>query len=144
MAREFLRRGRFLAAILCVLGLIPLVGCRGGSRRVSVSGTVTLAGKPVNEGLVSFSPDASKGNTARVSCTAPIKDGRYELKSTGVLKSETSSGAPLGWYKVTVNTIMGKLKSEIPDRYTNPTQTPLSIEVVDKPEPGHYDIKLEK
>jgi hypothetical protein len=146
MAREILRLRRLLATLLCVLGLIPLMGCRSGPRRASVSGTVTLDGKPVKEGLVSFSPDASKGNTARVSCTALIKDGSYELKTTGVLNSEKGSGAPLGWYKVsiqTVNNFKGQPKNEIPNKYTNPEQTPLSIEVVDNPEPGHYDIKLD-
>jgi hypothetical protein len=145
MAMKMIGHGRLLAAVLCALGLIPLLGCGdGGPKRVSVSGTVTLDGKPINGGILSFSPDASKGNTARASCSAPIMEGRYELQTSGVLRSETGSGAPLGWYKVTVRTnLPGQPKIEVNNKYRDHDKTPLSIEVVDNPEPGHYDIKLE-
>lgn len=146
MANETIQRGRPLAAVLCALGLIPLLGCGdGGPNRIPVSGTVTMDGKPVNGGVLSFSPDASKGNTARLSCIAPIKEGRYELNTLGVQRSETGSGAPLGWYKVIVKTnLPGQPKIEVNGKYRDPKKTPLSIEVVDNPEPGHYDITLEK
>lgn len=148
MAREMIRSGRFLAVVLCVVGLIPLGGCRA-KNRVSVKGTVTLDGKPLESGILLFSPDASKGNTARVTCTCAIKDGSYELRSSGVTRSESSSRVPPGWYKVTVTTnepgkSKAQAKIQINDRYKNPEKSPLSIEVVANPEPGQYDIKLDK
>lgn len=148
MATELIRPRRILAVVLCALVLIPLGGCRA-KKRVAVKGTVTLDGKPLASGVLNFSPDASKGNTARVNCRCPIKDGKYELHSSGVTRSESSSRVPLGWYKVTLmSNEPGKSKTQpkiqINDRYKNPEKSPLSIEVVAKPEPGHYDIKLEK
>jgi hypothetical protein len=95
---------------------------------------------------VSFVPDASKGNNARLSCMGRIgPDGRYELTSNGVTKSESGKGAPLGWYKVTLlTTLPGAPDVTVSPRYTDPDQTPLSIEVVANAEPGRYDLKLDK
>jgi hypothetical protein len=72
-------------------------------------------------------------------------DGRYELTTNGVTKSETGKGAPLGWYKVTLlTTLPGAPDITVNPKYTDPAKTPLSIEVVANPEPGHYDLKLDK
>jgi hypothetical protein len=86
----------------CAGGLLLLAGCSKGPRRVAAGGTVTLDGKPLEGGILYFNPDESKGNTARVSCTSPIQDGRYELQTTGIRRSESGAGVPLGWYKVTL------------------------------------------
>src|ERR1700747_3439269 len=111
MIRKMIRRGQLRLAALCAFGLIPLVGC--GPRYVPVSGTVTLDGKPLQGGVIRLTPDTSKGNTAHVSCTGPVKDGHYTLQTIGVTRTETGSGAAPGWYKVSLFTnLPGRSKTK--------------------------------
>jgi hypothetical protein len=120
-------------------------GC-GGLKLVPVSGTVMLGDKPLQGGAVSFIPDASKGNTARVSCLGRIdSNGHYALSTSAVKGSDSGKGAPVGWYKVTlITTLPGSPEIQVDGQYLDPEKTPLSIEVVADPEPGAYDIKLKK
>ena len=144
MATEIVRRRWPLAAILGALALFPLAGC-GGPKRVAVSGTVTLDGKPLNGGVLSFSPDASKGNAARVNCTGPVRDGHFELRTSGVVRSETGSGVPPGWYKVSLLTnLPGQREIKVNRKFTNPATSPLSVEVMDNPTPAAYNFKMTK
>jgi hypothetical protein len=62
-------------AALAVL-IIAFAGCSDSPTRFSVSGSVTLGGRPVKAGEVTFEPDSSKGNRGPGS-VARIKDGRY-------------------------------------------------------------------
>jgi hypothetical protein len=94
-------RGWLRWTIVCALGLIVLAGC-GGTKRLPVAGTVTLDGKPLDDAIITFAPDADKGNTTQISCSSPVKEGRYELKTTGTTRADSGSGAPPGWYKVIV------------------------------------------
>jgi hypothetical protein len=71
-----------LAAVLAC----PAAGC--GSGLVTVTGTVTLDGKPADEGSVSFQP--ADGNGPSGGCS--VKDGRFEL----------TPGLKPGAYKVSV------------------------------------------
>ena len=149
MTAKTVRRGWLSLAVLGAFALTSVAGC-GGVRRVPVSGTVTLDDKPLNGGHLVFSPDTAKGNTHRISCTSPIKDGRYSLETNGVTRSESGSGVPLGWYKVTFRNLTEgtKKKPQAPlnvnDKFKNVETTPLSVEVKDKPEPGAYDFKFTK
>jgi hypothetical protein len=131
--------------VLCACGLLAATGC-GGLKFVPVSGKVTLGGKPLGGGAVSFVPDASKGNTNRLSCMGRVgPNGGYELTTTGVTKAETGQGVPLGWYKVTlVTTLPGVPEITVDPKYLDPDKTPLAIEVVANPEPDRYDFKLER
>ena len=150
MTMKRVRRGWLAWLIVGALASIALGGC-GGVKRVPVAGTVTLDGKPLSDVVLVFSPDASKGNNAQISCTGPVKDGRYELQTVGITRSASGSGVPPGWYKVIVRIphMAGRKQSkkaqvEINDKYKNVDKTPLEIEVKDNPEPGAYDLKLEK
>lgn len=148
MARKTTRRGWLLGASLCAAGLISLAGC--GVKRLPVSGTVTLDGKPLDGVVLTFSPDTAKGNTAQISCKSPVKEGRYDLQTIGITRSGSGSGVPPGWYKVTimfprVGTRRVQRKNvDINEKYLSVEKTPLEIEVKDNPEPGVYDLKLEK
>src|SRR5262245_43597964 len=88
------------------VGVAPLVlagawlalgpaGCgdpSGVGRTVPVVGKVTVAGRPVKAGTVSFRPDKSKGNTAAHEPYGEIdSEGNYKL-FTG-----TKKAAPVGW-----------------------------------------------
>lgn len=143
MAKALL--ARLVCSILCACGLLAGAGC-GGLKLVPVSGKVTRDGQPLGGAAVSFVPDASKGNNVRVSCMGRVgSDGRYELTTNGVAKSETGKGAPLGWYKVTlVTTLPGAPEIVVNPKYLDADKTPLSIEVVANPEADRYDLKLEK
>jgi hypothetical protein len=148
MATKMVRREWLRLAILGAFGLTCVVGC--GVKRVPVSGTITLDGQPLNGGIVVFTPDTAKGNTAKISCTSQVKDGRYDLETNGITRSDSGSGVPPGWYKVTLRILDVSSKKHkaveinVNDKYLNVDTTPLSVEVKDNPDPGAYDLKMTK
>ena len=149
MATKKARRGWLPLAILGAFALTFVVGC-GGVRRLPVSGTVTLDDKPLNGGYLEFTPDTAKGNTAKIICISPIKEGSYNLETNGVTRADSGPGVPPGWYKVTFR-ILGESTKKHPqppinvnERFKSVEKTPLSVEVKDNPEPGAYDFKLTK
>ena len=149
MATKRVRRGWLSSVILGALALTSVVGC-GGVRRVPVSGTVTLDGQPINGGHLVFTPDTAKGNTHRISATSRIQDGHYDLETNGVTRSESGSGVPLGWYKVSFRILEESTKKHpmapinVNEKFKDPDKTPLSVEVKDNPAPGAYDFKMTK
>ena len=143
MALTDVSRVRRVAAILCACGLLTLAGCGSRFKLLPVSGAVTVDGEPLTKFRLSFVPDVAKGNTTPVAPGARIDEqGRYELRTLAVKKSDGGAGIPLGWYKVVVVILPGDPEPNFDPRYTDVNKTPLSVEVVDNPEPGHYDLKL--
>jgi hypothetical protein len=149
MATKIVRPGWLWLAVLGAFALSSVTGC-GGVRRVPVSGTVTLDDKPLNGGYLEFTPDAAKGNTAKINGMSPIKDGRYNLETNGITRADSGPGVPLGWYKVTFRILEESTKKHpqaplnVNDKYKSAETTPLSVEVKDNPEPGAYDFKMTK
>jgi len=137
---------------LILLGGLTLLaaGCSGhkGPKLVPVSGKVTLDGKPLPGGVVNFFPDKAKGNDSQNTATGTIdSSGTYKLTSNA------KEGAALGHYKVTVATEMppgadmkaGEMPPKLPpinSKYKLIDQTPLSVEVVESPGTGAYDLKV--
>jgi hypothetical protein len=148
MAAKMVRRGLSLA-ILGAFALTSMVGC-GGVKRVPVSGTVMLDDQPLNGGYLEFTPDTAKGNTAQITCISPIKEGRYELETSGVTRADSGAGVPPGWYKVTFRMLEESTKKRkvtpinVNEKYRSVETTPLKVEVKDNPEPGAYDFKMTK
>jgi len=144
MAMTKVSLARRVAATLCAWGLLTLAGCGSRFNPVPVSGAVTVDGEPLTHFRLSFVPDAAKGNTTPVSVMSPIDaQGRYDLRTTAVKTSDGGRGAPLGWYKVVLVTgAPGDPPCDVERKFTEVNQTPLSVEVVDNPEPGHYDFNL--
>jgi hypothetical protein len=148
MTMKTVRRGWLPLVIVCAFVLTCLAGC--GVKRVPVSGTVTLDGQPLNTGMLTFTPDSTKGNTAQIAGNSPVRDGHYELQTLGVTKADSGPGIPLGWYKVTWSppTVGSKkhplTEVEVNDKFKNVEKTPLSVEVKDNPDPDAYNIKLTK
>lgn len=69
-----------LALLIVVL---PLAGCgKSGVNRVAVSGKVTFQGQAVPSGMISFTPDATKGNRGPQGL-ARIVDGAYSTEDNG-------------------------------------------------------------
>ena len=85
---------------LLPLGLLLLIhlGCGGGSNEPTtyeVSGKVTLAGKPVENGLIRFVPGS--GEPARDPNVAPITSGNYKAMVTaGSKRVEIEVYSPTG------------------------------------------------
>jgi hypothetical protein len=144
MSAGSVRRSWFIPAVLVLaVGSIILTGCSNKIRRIPVSGTVTLDGKPLDRGIVMFSPDVAKGNMTPVGCSGPISSGRFNLVTTSVTKDNTGAGAPLGWYKITlINDLPGMAEIKVHPRFLRPETSPIEVEIVDNPAPGAYDIKF--
>ncbi len=148
MATKMVRRGWLTLAIFGAFALTSVVGC--GSKRIPVSGTITLDGQPIDGGELVFTPDVAKGNTSPVVCRSPIKEGRYDLETNAVTRRESGSGVPPGWYKITFRQLEESSKKHkiavinVNDKFRNVDTTPLAVEVKDNPEPGAYDFKMTK
>lgn len=144
----------FSASIFAIAAL----GCgdsSGVGRTLPVSGKVIFNDAPLTAKttIVVFKPDASRGNSSPYEPTGTVdSDGNYTLTTKG------KSGAPPGWYKVVVTAreetepVHPKApkqhrpvaKSLLPAKYGQAETSGLSIEVVEKPSIGAYDLKLSK
>jgi hypothetical protein len=131
-----------------------ITGCGGsGPKLYSVKGKVTLDGSDLKAGTVAFIPDQARGNKVTKGPVGKINsDGTYTVATDG------KDGAPLGFYKVTVNTEMPGMNAgpidpskpptlpsgggDINKRFTSAETTSLSVEVVATPQPGQYDLKV--
>jgi hypothetical protein len=127
------RRGVIAAGLLSFLAL---TGCERG--RGDVSGTVTLDGKPLPGGMVTFVADNGQAEAARIG-----EDGKY-----------TVTNIPVGLARVTVVTQppvrmyengkafepLGKYVP-IPERYRDPETSGLTFDV--KRGPQDFDLPLQ-
>jgi hypothetical protein len=136
---------RSVAFLLLAGTLLFAVGC-GSSTEVkttSVSGTATLDKKPLTVGQLMFFPDVAKGNPSNLRCGATLgSEGQYELAEVGRPPKDKQHGIPVGWYKVAFFPPKNAAAPTVNPKYLSLETTPLSIEVVENPEPGHYDIPL--
>ena len=138
-------RVKILVGLAIVGGLL---GCAREETLTAVRGTVFVGDQPSQKGMgyVTFHPDASKGNQWMEESVGTIRpDGTYELEARG------KKGAAKGWYKVGItiaevidpnNPYVTNWLMPNPEKYQNWSKSGISVEVVDKPEPGQYDIKL--
>jgi hypothetical protein len=136
---------RFNWVLLAPLFLgVPACDRSGVGTTYPVSGKVTMEKTPLTAGLVTFIPHKEKGNTSRFSPTGSIgADGTYTLTTEG------KTGAPPGWYKVTVTTNVPPSGTEIskpavtvPPKYEDAAHTPLEKEVIASPEEGRYNLDV--
>jgi hypothetical protein len=134
-----------LNVVACALATL---GCSPGDELTQVRGKVFVGDAPSTKGtgFVTFHPDDKKGNKSLEEAVGAIQpDGTYVLETRG------KSGVAGGWYKVGVsvaevmdpdNPYVTKWLMPDPDKYQDWNRSGISIEVVDKPEEGQYDIKL--
>lgn len=73
---DSLEKSRFM--FLWVVGLLATTAGCGNGNLVSVEGNITVAGKPADDGAITFAP--VDGNGPSVGGT--IKDGKYQLAGT--------------------------------------------------------------
>ena len=134
------RRRSLLGALCAAWAALAAAGGCGGPKFVPVSGKATLDGQPLGGYVVTFTPDPAKGVELRMDCSARLgQDGQYSLRSDDGFK--THKGAPPGWYKVTIWSPDDK-PLPVNKIYTSIKTTTLTVEVVDKPQPGAYDLKF--
>lgn len=117
----FLRTGFACLCVLLVLG-----GCGRGNPlgRKPVLGTVTLDGRPLAAGNISF---VSQGETSEVQSGGPISNGSYSLS--------VASGLPVGKYLVRIFAS----PPEAGDEATQPFQAKRNAIFVD-PIPPEYNV----
>jgi hypothetical protein len=139
-----LRTLSFTALIVAIL----LTGCAQEEKLTAVKGTLYIGDQPSTKGMgyVTFHPDASKGNTWQEESVGTVQpDGTFTLEMRG------RKGAANGWYKVGVtvaevidpqNPYVTNWLMPNPEKYQYWSKSGISIEVVDKPQPGQYDVKL--
>lgn len=130
-----------------LVALVSVAGC--GVKRIPTSGTVTLDGQPMTEGILQFFPDPTKGNNLRLGCSGPISNGRWNLVTSGMDRNDTGTGAPVGWFKVlythpTEGSKMPGASSapKVANKYRSETTTPISIELTDPPPAEGYKVEL--
>jgi hypothetical protein len=149
------RLGQHRLRLIGIVGLlalnVTLAGCSksagDGEKLVAVAGKVTVSGNPLTSGAVTFHPDTAKGNN-----TQHIPVGTLDAEGNYKLASATKSGAPLGWYKVTVTAqqpIDEKNPYAPPKHLINPKfgdvrTSGLAVQVVESAAPGVYDLKVTK
>jgi len=106
---------------------------------------VKVGDKPLTGGGVSFVPDPSKGNEAHATCIGRLgPEGQFEIKTSAVRASDSGNGAPLGWYKVIFISMRGSPDIKVNPIYLDAATTPLAVEVVADPKPGHYEFQISK
>jgi len=136
----------FLLLLCGATFAVSLAGCfKGKDNLVPVEGKVTVGKKPLTTGFVVFYPDAAKGNISKEEPRGTLDaEGNYRLLT------HTKNGAAPGWYKVAV-TAADQLdpnnpyftKWRIPERYIDPRTSKLTVEVVENPAAGAYDLRLD-
>jgi hypothetical protein len=117
---------RNLARWSLLLLLIALGGCGSGGL-ASVSGTVTLDGKPLANALVNFQPLDGE-DSARASAGTTDAEGRYSLR----LVLTNKAGAVVGKHRVSIGTLT-----------TDDTDPPPNKPLPKDPIPARYNAKSE-
>lgn len=131
-------------AVTAALMLGSAVGCGdSGPELIPVVGIVTLDGQKATEGAVTFR-HASTGAFEASGLIQP--DGTYKLMRNN------AEGAQAGKYRVVVfvrktpmtpsGEIAGLPSIIVNQKFTNPSTTPLSVEVTKDAPAGHYDLAV--
>ncbi|MFM1904880.1 MAG: hypothetical protein RLZZ440_2780 [Planctomycetota bacterium] len=136
-----------MTAVATGLVLLVAAGCGGsGPRLARVEGVVTLDGKPLSTGRVTFWPAAGRSGSGWIEA-----DGSFRLGTFG-----DADGAVVGPHKVAVTPasqtptgppdfdrdgpVKGWPRSPIPARYSNPESSGLAFEV--QPGRNRFEIDL--
>jgi len=134
-----------LVCLLAVAYACFVPGCSKESIKLApVAGKVTVAGQPLTSGQVTLTAVSTDGKALGLISGNIESDGSYKIRTNN------KDGAPLGKYKVTVTpSMMPSTDQKGPAvsfsrAYMDPSKTRLTIEVIDNPEPGRYDLKLSK
>lgn len=116
---------RVVSVVLMTLSICALAGCGGAPKdplgRQAVSGKVTLDGKPLDAGSITFQPVVETGGTAS---GAVITAGQYKVPA--------ESGLAAGEYKVVILSPEPEAKHSADEMMNNPSTTPSKERVAAK------------
>ncbi len=113
-------------ALSLLLVLIACVGCGGTDGKLKVTGTVTLKGEPLDDGIIEFASD-------EIRTGANITKGKYEVPAETGLKP--------GTYKVSITAGDGRTPADSPDGMPGPT----GANIISKDRiPPEYNVKSNK
>jgi hypothetical protein len=146
--------------LLTVVGLLALTGC-GGEKLGQVTGTVTVAGRPVAGGTIQFVPATGKAAVGSIN-----PDGSYTLTTY-----RTGDGALVGPHKVVIHAtrvgpgsvvpatfadelkpakgdsgkmlVPGKVEWIVPERYSDLISTDLTATVSGGDQTINFDVPSE-
>jgi len=135
-------RFRFTTLFLnCLIVVGVLCGCGGNQERVPVHGLVTLDGKPLPVGTVSF-----MGEGGYAVASGDIHEGKYTVSESG-----NRRGIPPGTYGVRITSWLeqpgaelpgggfAEGKSAIPVRYSEPKTSGFTADI----QPNHVQFDFE-
>lgn len=137
MPRNLFSACCFLRFFVVAAIALACAGCESKSPVGRVHGKVNLDGQPLSSGSVVTIPPAGRG------ARGVIKNGQFDLSTSG-----TNDGALIGMHKVAVTAReqsqgtgpeAGSGKLLVPERYTNPDSSGLTINV----QSGSNDVVLE-
>ena len=138
--------------------LVLSAGCAKQLPVAEVEGVVKAGGKPLPRIRIQFYPDPHKKTLGPVSAAATDDEGRFKL-----LCADERMGAIVGWNRIVMTDMNVSLRrperhgrrddeerllafkvppTRIPEKYTSPEATPLSIEI--KPEKQHLEFEVKK
>jgi hypothetical protein len=125
----------------CVLSVV-LSGCGESINVLPATGTVTYQGKPVANASVTYMPDGTPGAAMGIGTTDAA--GKYEIRTKGKpgatpgknlvsISKQGATGMPANPTPEDMQKMAQKgrpeVKSEIPMKYGNPTQSGLTADV---------------
>src|SRR5947209_20229071 len=122
-------------AFLIVIAASSLPGCGGGPKypsRAKVTGLVTLDGKALPTGMVTFVPDRSRGTSGPPAVGGIDSTGHYQLTTD---RQSEGDGAVVGFHLVRVfanepgDPMHSVTASLIPQQYNNEATSGLKFEV---------------
>ncbi|HEY4262548.1 MAG TPA: hypothetical protein VGM98_20465 [Schlesneria sp.] len=117
---------RLVSAVCLTISIIVLSGCGGTPKdplgRQSVSGKVTLDGKPIDQGSISFQPVVDTGPATASGAT--ITNGQYKIPA--------ESGLAPGDYRVVILSPEPEPKRSADEMMNNPSATPSKERVAAK------------
>lgn len=127
-------------AILVLAGIAAIAGCTRGLSMTTVEGEVTIDGKPLGKGSISFESTDGEGPTAG----ATIEDGKYLAKVPPGQKKVRITGfevvGQVPAYKGRPDSPMRDVvKDLVPEKYNANTELTLSVESADTT--GDFDLK---
>ncbi len=128
-----MKTARWLGLAQAAALALLLAGC-GRAPLTPVHGKVAYKGFFLQNGVIVFTPDTSRGERGAIAVGKIREDGSFAL-STG-----DAPGAYPGWYRVTVSSLTTSLsppagqgfsvpQSLLPEKYRDPEQSLLACEV---------------
>ncbi|MEQ1825986.1 MAG: hypothetical protein ABL921_08560 [Pirellula sp.] len=110
--------------LACII-LIGVTGCGDNGGRVSVSGSVTFDGKPLEDGSITFGGDKGAAGVGK------IVNGQFSLS-----ESANESGVLPGNYKVLISSWFEERGSVLPNGSFSPGKTRIPLIYLDAEKSG--------